>query len=113
MKTTLTAEKINPRTSPGGVVKIDLARRLVDGTLADLDELIAARLEEFLDGGGNAQPAEVGYLDRAGVAQFLAVSTAQIDKLCRDHGLPYRRVGDVKRFSRDEVRAWVATQERE
>jgi excisionase family DNA binding protein len=108
MKSNSAADIGKQKTSLGGVVKVDLSRRLIDGTLADVDELIAARLEEFHD--GKPKPLEDGALDRAGAATYLNVSPGQIDKLCREHGLPFHRVGDVKRFFRDEIRAWVKAQ---
>jgi hypothetical protein len=71
-------------------------------------EAILEVLAEF----ENGRPANAndGLLDRAGAAKFLDVSTAQIDKLCREQALPFRRCGDVKRFDRDELRAWWKAQ---
>ena len=91
-----------------GVIKVDPSRRVIDMTAGELVEIIDSRFEIFHD--GSPKPMDDGFMDRAGVATFLDVSTAQIDKLCREHGLPFRRVGDVKRFCRDEIRAWVKAQ---
>ena len=108
MKSSATADFGKPKTSLGGVVKVDPNRRVIDMTAGEVDEMLAARLEEFLDGA--PKPVDDGFIDRAGIAKFLDLSTAQIDKLARDQGLPYHRVGDVKRFDRAEVRAWVKAQ---
>ncbi len=108
MKSNSAAENGKQKTALGGVVKVDPSRRVIDMTAGEVDEIIAARLEEFLE--GSTKPVDNGYLDRAGVAKFLDVSTAQIDKLARDQGLPFHRVGDVKRFDREEIRQWVKAQ---
>lgn len=51
-------------------------------------------------------------LDRAGAARYLAVSLAQLDLLSRreDDPIPYCRVGDARRYERDELRAWARRQ---
>lgn len=88
-----------------GTPAVDLTKRLIDMTGAELVEILDARIAFFLDAA--PKPREDAMLDRAGVAKFLDLSTTQVDKLAREHGLPFHRVGDVKRFDRDEVRAWV------
>ena len=108
MKSNATAEIGKPKTSLGGVVKVDPTRRVIDMTAGEVDEIFAARIEAFIEGAPKA--ADDGYMDRSAVAKFLDLSTAQIDKLAREHGLPFRRIGDVKRFDRDEVRQWVKAQ---
>jgi hypothetical protein len=108
MKSSSTAAIGKSKTSLGGVVKVDPSRRVIDMTAGEVDEIIAARLEEFLEGA--PKPVDDGYMDRAGAAKFLDLSTAQIDKLCRDDGLPFFRVGDVKRFDKQLIRKWVEAQ---
>ena len=92
-----------------GTPAVDLTRRMVDMTAGDIVEIIDARLALFLEGGVQ-RPGDDSLLDRAGAAQFLKCSTAQIDLLCREQGLPFRRCGDVKRFDREEIRAWWKAQ---
>ena len=48
-------------------------------------------------------------LDRKGLARELAVSVASIDRLARE-GLPFVRVGAVKRFDLKLIRAWLDSQ---
>lgn len=81
---------------------------LIVATAEQVRELIVDALAELIDG----QPQRAandgdGFTDRAGAAKFLKVSLSQLDKLCRDQGLPFHVVGDVRRFDRDELRAWV------
>lgn len=94
-------------TALGDVVKVDPNKRLIDMTASEVDELIAARLEEFLEG-QPATAANDALLDRAGAAKYLAISIAKLDMLCRgDDPPPYVRIGDVKRFDRGELKAWA------
>jgi excisionase family DNA binding protein len=44
-------------------------------------------------------------LDKKGLAHALGVSTATVDRLCRERRIPYVHVGDVRRFDLDAVRA--------
>jgi len=108
MKSNSTAEIGKQKTSLGGVVKVDLSRRLIDMTAGEVDEMFAARIEEFLEGA--PKTVDDGYMDRSAVAKFLDLSPGQIDKLCRDQGLPFHRVGDVKRFCKKAIRLWVEAQ---
>lgn len=88
---------------------VDLTKRVIDLTAAELIEIVDARLAFFLEGApkpGN----DDSLLDRAGAAKFLKCSTAQIDLLCREQALPFRRCGDVKRFDREELRSWWRVQ---
>ena len=79
-------------------------------TAGELTELLDSRIEMFFDGEPKKPANDDGLLDRAGAAKFLRCSTAQIDKLCREHGLPYTRLGDVKRFVKTELLAFVKAQ---
>lgn len=87
-----------------GLIGLDPHKRVVDMTAGELMEIVDSRLEAFV-----SKPATSndGALDRAGAAKFLGVSVPQIDKLCREKALPFHRVGDVKRFFRDELVAHV------
>lgn len=77
-------------------------------TVEQLREVIADVAVEFIEGQPQAAAAnDGGFLDRTGAAKFLKVSLSQLDKLCRDAGCPFHIVGDVRRFDRDELRAWV------
>jgi len=92
-----------------GTPNVDPTKRIIDLTVAELIEILDARICHFLEN-DSAKPDEV-YMDRTGVAKLLDVSTHTIDKLCRDSGLPFHRVGDAKRFDRDEVRDWLKAQD--
>ncbi|HEY5375123.1 MAG TPA: helix-turn-helix domain-containing protein [Polyangiaceae bacterium] len=63
-----------------------------------------------LENGKPVAANDEGTLDKAAAAKFLRVSPGQVDKLIKDKGLPYHRVGDVKRIFRDELIAWVKAQ---
>lgn len=53
-----------------------------------------------------------GLLDRSGAAAWLSVSLAKLDALCRRDAdpLPFSLCGDVRRFEREELRAWLRRQ---
>jgi excisionase family DNA binding protein len=59
--------------------------------------LLAARPTE------TALPAPL--IDKREVARALGISVAKVDRLCRDHRIPFVRVGDVRRFDLAAVRA--------
>lgn len=84
---------------------LELLRPLLAPILREVALDVVSELED-----GRPAAANDGFLDRAGAAKFLSISTAQIDKLIRERNLPFHRVGDVKRFDRDEIRAWVKGQ---
>ena len=90
--------------------EVDSNKPLAMMTAGELKTLFNNELDErllLLDG---AKPANDALLDRAGAAKYLGVSLPQLDKLCREKALPFHRVGDCKRFDRDEVRGWVRAQ---
>jgi hypothetical protein len=80
-------------------------QRLVDLTAGDLATLIDERLAAALTN----SPAPVAPLDRAGAAQYLKVSLAKLDSLCRDPKRPlkFHRCGDAKRFYVDELKEFL------
>jgi excisionase family DNA binding protein len=47
-------------------------------------------------------------LDKRGLAHTLAVSTATVDRLCREGRVPYVVVGDSRRFDLEAVRDALA-----
>jgi hypothetical protein len=81
------------------------ARRLIDLTAADLEGIVDQRLEAHLT--GIASPPATDLLDRAGAAQFLHVSLAQLDKLIRETSLPWHWLAESKRFDRRELLDWL------
>ncbi|MEO7037303.1 MAG: helix-turn-helix domain-containing protein [Polyangiaceae bacterium] len=88
--------------------KLDPNKPVAMTVLGEIKSLIDNALDERLE--LLSQPANDDLLDRAGAAKYLGVSLPQVDKFCREKDLPFHRVGDVKRFDREEVRAWVREQ---
>jgi excisionase family DNA binding protein len=72
---------------------------LVEALLDRLATLVAERVQLA------PQQTSPGLLSKRTLAQHLECSTATIDRLCREGKLPYRLVGDSRRFDLDEVRA--------
>jgi len=87
--------------------KVDPNKPLAMMTAGELAALLDSRIEAYLEGPTTEPANDAALLDRAGAAKFLRVSVAQIDKFCREKALPFHRVGDCKRFVRDEILAWV------
>src|SRR6266545_3269211 len=83
--------------------------RLADATLADLLRLIDAHRKPPAN---EAAPSAEALIDRHAAAHFLGISKSQLDKLIRELGLPFHWVGDVKRFDRAELRAWLMNRRR-
>jgi excisionase family DNA binding protein len=50
------------------------------------------------------------YLSQADVADYLKVSPRTIRRWSQTLGLPSHKIGDIVRFRRDEVDAWVQAQ---
>lgn len=48
--------------------------------------------------------------DLAGVANYLQLTTRTVEKHIDESGLPYVRIGGVRRFIPDQVREWVRRQ---
>lgn len=94
-----------------GTPDVDLRKRLIDLTAAELVEIVDARLAMFLDGGAKSENDD-GLLDRGGAAKFLKISLSKLDVLCREgeNPLPFVRVGDSRRFDRDELRSYALRQ---
>ena len=81
--------------------------------LAALLELIrtAARQgaeQAIISRSGATLPATTPLVDKRGLAHALGISPATVDRLCRDGRIPFLRVGDVRRFDLDQVRAALA-----
>ena len=55
-----------------------------------------------------AQAPSSPWVDSDGIAQHLGCSRAKVDRLARDHGLPYSMLGDTRRYSIAAVDAWLA-----
>ena len=75
--------------------------RLIDLTVSDLQQLIATEVERVA---GDRPP--VKFLDTSGVCQMLGISPPTLRKLIEE-GLPCVRIGELKRFDPDAVRAWL------
>ncbi len=50
------------------------------------------------------RPSDAALLSKQQLASALAVSTATIDRLCREHTIPFLTVGDSRRFELARVR---------
>jgi hypothetical protein len=94
-----------------GTPDVDLAKRLIDLTAAELVELVDARLAHFLSGPKPASNDDT-LLDRGGAAKYLRISLTKLDLLCRSETdpLPFHLCGDSRRFDRDELRGWALRQ---
>lgn len=86
-------------------------RRVIDLTEDDLAALIDSRLAVLLATQSPANDPDAA-LDRAGAAALLGISLSKLDLLCRrEHEpLPFHRVGDVRRFLRCDLYAWLRRQ---
>ena len=89
---------------------LDLNKPIAMTVIGELKALIDHALNERLLSLNGTNAAKDDLLDRAAAAKYLGVSLPQLDKLCREKSLPYHRVGDSKRFEREEVRVWVKAQ---
>lgn len=91
----------------------DAAKRVIDATIGDVADIVGEKLAdtliEYLEGSIKPLPE---YMPRDKTAEFLSVSTAQIDILSRREAdpLPYEIVGEVRRYHRPTVREWVRRQ---
>lgn len=77
--------------------------------VVDTDELRTLIGEAVVDALARAQPPanESPWLNAQEVCQLLRVSEPTLAKWIDEEGLPSRKVGQVRRFHRDEVNAWV------
>ncbi len=72
------------------------------------EQLRALIREEVAAALRSVQPAQAEYLDLAGVAELLDVTTTTVRAYVRREGLPVHRIGArTLRFSRAEVEAWL------
>ena len=68
---------------------------------------------DALSGERNADPnGPVALVDKKTLAHALGVSTASVDRLCREGLIPFVLVGDVRRFDLDAVRSALAERQR-
>lgn len=79
-----------------------------DRARADVLDAEASALESDDEDEPPDQAKDRTLLDRAGLGRALNVSVATIDRLARS-GLPFDRVGEVRRFDLVAVRAWLAS----
>jgi excisionase family DNA binding protein len=80
-----------------GELSIELPPELVDAIAERVLELIADR----------RQPADDGFLDVAGAADFLACPTSRIYALVSARRIPHHRDGSRLLFDKAELRAYV------
>lgn len=84
---------------------------LTDADLAGLNRLLAALADAVADRilAKTALPARevppAALLSKANLARALDVSTATVDRLCREGSIPFVLVGESRRFDLGEVRA--------
>jgi len=84
----------------------DLAVTLTVEQLRDLVSVaVAVVLEEHSPG---SSPSEI--MTRTEAASFLRCSLGQLDRLARDGGLPFHRLGDARRFVRTDLLEWLKRQ---
>ena len=72
---------------------------------ADVIEQLAGEID-LDDDAANDGARPPALLDRVGLARAIDKSPASVDRLCRE-GMPYLRVGDVKRFELENVLVWL------
>ena len=82
----------------------DLAVTLTKG---ELRALVAEAVAEALDEGRSERPTPAEVMTRSEAASFLRCSLGQLDRLVRDAGLPWHRMGDSKRFFRSDLAGWL------
>jgi len=81
---------------------------LVQLTTGQLQELVRVAVIEALgELEGLAANRAPALLDRAGLARELGCSLASVDRMARQ-GLPFVRVGSVRRFERETALGWLA-----
>lgn len=85
---------------------------LVVMSATDLRDLVRDAVASALAEMAPPAPSADGVLDRAGAARWLGISLAKLDGLCRREAdpVPFLLCGDVRRFERDELRAWLRRQ---
>lgn len=93
--------KNGANTPLGPITPADpIAAALVAALRPIVVEAVAVAVEQL------REPAKTALWDTTEVAQYLSVSTRQIQNLRERAGLPCRRVGDVFRFDKAEVDQW-------
>jgi hypothetical protein len=81
-------------------------------TTTQLAELVRIAASQALEEYEPAAATNDGLLDRNGAAKFLNISLTTLDLLSKrgEDPIPYRRLGDSKRFCRVELREWFLRQ---
>ena len=82
-----------------------------DVLVAALADAVADRLAYRLPEPRPAEPEHSPLMTRRETAEHFRVSVATVDRWVR-RGAPFLRVGCVKRFDRDALRAWLDSGER-
>jgi len=83
-------------------------KRLIDADTGELRDIVAEVIAEFL-GAEPAKTEQSPWLTKAETAGYLSVSLVQIDIMARRESdpIPYHRVGEHRRYHRDEIDAWI------
>jgi hypothetical protein len=108
MKATASVRKV--QLEPAAVAP---TKRVIDLTVGELGEAIgetlASKLEEFLS--GEIKPPGEN-MTRTECADFLRISTAQLDILSRrdTDPVPFELCGESRRYVRTDVREWLRRQ---
>lgn len=90
------------------------ARRLIDLTEDDLDRKLEEKIAALLEDASSTAPLDPERaLTRSKTAELLGVSLTQLDLLSRRERpdpIPFRRVGESRRYIRSDVLAWLRRQ---
>lgn len=100
-----TPSTVTTSRSPAGPSLVVMSAEQMGALLDRLDRLELALAEAKGKDGDQLR-------DREGAAQYLRVSLAKLDALCRREAdpIPFRLVGDTRRFDVGELRAWFGRQ---
>lgn len=78
--------------------------------LAYIESIVQTAVTRALADHGTPPPAQAGgqaFLTISAVAELLDVSRATADRLIREEGLPYVRIGSNKRIRRTDLEGWL------
>jgi len=87
--------------------------RLLEQAEHRLEPFIKRTVAEVLAEHRAAERAKPEWVDCTTMAQLLDCSPAQIHRLCREDGLPFVRLGEVKRFNPRAVYEFLEARTRE
>lgn len=76
-------------------------------TTAELAALVRDAVAEALSERSAPDTCRPEVMTRAEAAAYLRCSLGQLDRLAREGDLPWHRLGDSKRFFRNELATWL------